>query len=129
MRRPKPNAQTVLARFTAKYVTTPNGCWEWLGSKSPKGYGHFHDGQKDVRAHRWAYEHFIGPVPDGLVIDHLCRNHACVNPAHLEPVTNKENLTRGIRPNALKTHWKRGHPFTEAKTILSPGGSRSCRTC
>lgn len=129
MPRPKPTLATILASFTAKYTVLPSGCWEWQRGKSPKGYGQFHEGHHTVFAHRWAYQHFIGPIADGLVLDHLCRNHACVNPAHLEPVTIGENLARGIKANALKTVCKHGHPYTPENTIARANGKRCCRKC
>jgi hypothetical protein len=78
-------------------------------------------------AHRWAYEAFVGPIPEGLEIDHLCRNRACVNPAHLDPVTHQENMSRGKA--ARMTHCHKGHPFDEANTRMEAYGSRRCKEC
>jgi len=107
-------------------------CWEWRGSRSTGGYGRFSlDGSKRVQAHRYAYELLVGPVSDALDLDHLCRNRACVNPAHLEPVTNAENVRRGVgltAINARRTHCPKGHPYTEENTLVR-GGSRHCREC
>jgi hypothetical protein len=75
---------------------TDTGCWEWIGTCQSNGYGAFAVAGKTLRAHRWAYEHFVGPIPVGLTIDHLCRNRTCVNPEHMEPVTSAENTRRGV---------------------------------
>jgi hypothetical protein len=88
-------------RFWPKVDKTET-CWLWVGAIGTGGYGNFYISSvgrriRSVRAHRWAYEHLVGSIPDGLDLDHLCRNRACVNPAHLEPVTRRVNLRRGIR--------------------------------
>ncbi len=84
----------VISRFNKFVSPQPTGCWHWTGAKTDKGYGRFYlNGNK--HAHRISYELLIGPIPNGLVIDHLCRNPSCVNPAHLEPVTHVENVKRG----------------------------------
>ncbi|MDP9224875.1 MAG: HNH endonuclease [Actinomycetota bacterium] len=83
-------------------------------------------------AHRVAYELLVGPIPEGLTLDHLCRNTSCVNPQHLEPVTVRENVLRGMgwgAKNKRKTHCHRGHPFDAKNTLRIPGGTRKCRTC
>jgi hypothetical protein len=106
----------------------PNGCWIWLGYIDPEGYGRHAQGY----AHRRSYEAANGPIPKGMHTDHLCRVKACVNPAHLEVVTPKENFLRGFgacAQNARKTHCKRGHVFDAANTYYPPSGGRSCRTC
>lgn len=131
-RRPSP-----LERFQKKWkVSTEhfyNGepCWEWTGAKHGKGYGHFWNGKRLTKAHRWSYEHFREPIPDGLEIDHLCRNRACIHPSHLEPVTSAENSQRGNtgQNHACKTRCPHGHPYDEANTYVNPKGSRVCRTC
>lgn len=122
-----------LERFQANYRVNPlTGCWEWSGGRDTHGYSQWGLDRRSAGAHRWAYEHFVGPIPDGLVIDHLCRNRACVNPAHLEPVSNVENIRRGVSPpalNARKTHCGNGHEFTPENTRVNRSGDRACRAC
>ena len=84
-------------RFEAKWTPEPNtGCWLWTGATDRKGYGQFRSKGAHVKAHRWSYERLVGPIPEGLQIDHLCRVPGCVNPEHLEPVTHRENQVRGL---------------------------------
>lgn len=114
------------------------GCWLWTGERNNAGYGVVDarnrvDGTgRPLRAHRVVYEMLIGPIPAGLVIDHLCRVPLCVNPAHLEPVTDRINALRGIgiaAVNAAKTHCIHGHEFTPENTRFRSNGSRNCRAC
>jgi hypothetical protein len=87
-----------LERFLSYVSVQENGCWLWTGGKNGDGYGNFRDENRVSRgAHRWSYEYFVGPVPQGLDLDHLCRNRACVHPEHLEPVSHRENGHRGAR--------------------------------
>lgn len=107
-------------------------CWEWDGVLLSNGYAIFQSGGKRILAHRYSYELHVGPIPDGLVIDHLCRNRRCVNPDHLEPVTQAENARRGFSPPALaarKDHCIRGHLYTTENTRISRRGWRTCLTC
>jgi len=123
-------------RFWAKVEKT-EGCWIWTGATDDDGYGLFwgirQRGEKGCRfSHIVAYELTVGPVPDGLELDHLCRHRACVRPDHLEAVTHKTNLVRGSGfsgVNARKTACHRGHPFDAANTRIRAGGHRYCRTC
>ena len=119
-------------RFWPK-VRKTDGCWLWEGSKT-FGYGKIGPGARalsPVAAHRVSYELLVGPIPEGMELDHLCRVPACVRPDHLEPVTHTENVLRGIGAsavNARKDHCKRGHPF-DAENTLHVSGTRRCRTC
>ncbi len=124
--------------FLNKFQPEPNtGCWIWLGWIASIGYGYHMIEGKWHCAHRLVYEVYKGTIPEGLQLDHLCRNRWCVNPAHLEPVTFQENISRGKRETAAQrfsriTHCKQGHPFDDANTrITSRKGKiwRICRAC
>ena len=119
-------------------------CWEWKGSLSGNGYGRAWINGKHVPAHRAVYESLVGPIPKGLVIDHLCMNITCVNPDHLEAVTHGENIKRSPkhkkrienlrlasqRAYASQTHCLRGHELSEDNVYIPPGSnSRNCREC
>lgn len=124
-------SESDLQRFVAK-VDRTDCCWLWNAAISTTGYGKFGVWPKTVSAHRFAYEAFVGPIPTGLHIDHLCRNRQCVNPQHLEAVPQRVNTLRGIAPpaiNATKTECLRGHRFTDENTYVDKYGGRSCLTC
>lgn len=115
-------------RFWAKVALAldGSGCLNWLGSRKRSGHGLFRIGGRNVYAHRWAWEEWNDPIPEGLVIDHLCRNPSCVNPDHLEVVTQRENVLRGMAPaahNARKRTCDRGHEFVKRD------GRRRCPRC
>lgn len=116
------NSTPTVEKFE-RYVDRSGNCWVWTGYRYSNGYAVITAGQKQVLCHRWSYEHHVGPIPDGLVIDHLCRNKACVNPGHLEPVTPRENTRR-----AMRTHCVNGHPFDDENTWVYRG-KRYCREC
>ena len=123
---------TVLTRLMGKISRSVSGCWEWQGAITPDGYGRQSYRGRARRAHRVAYELIVGEIPAGLVLDHLCRNRSCVNPAHLEPVTDRINLLRGIGPTAdraSRTHCPQGHAYDLENTYVDRRGSRHCRAC
>lgn len=129
---PGPTAED---RFWSKVLMVEN-CWEWIGGRTGSGYGVLWVNGKDVSAHRFSYELHRGPIPAGLAIDHLCRNRGCVNPDHMEPVTTRENLLRGVSPvavNHVKTHCKNGHELTKEniREYEQPNGHthRRCKPC
>ena len=122
---------TLIERIMAKTAVMPNGCWQWRGAMRTDGYGFLSSEGRNVRVHRAAYEVLVGAVPDGLVLDHLCRNRLCVNPEHLEPVTSRVNTLRGVgrgATNAAVTHCPSGHPYDDSNTMFTPSG-RQCREC
>jgi hypothetical protein len=122
---------SIRRRILASIRKDESGCWRWQKGKTANGYGRLTVDGRPRRAHRAAYEEFVGPIPDGLQLDHLCRVRDCVNPAHLEPVTSRENTLRGDTGparNAAKTECSNGHPFDVAN-ISWDRGKRRCRTC
>lgn len=111
---------------------TESGCWEFTGEVAWNGYGMLSEQGRRRVTHRIAYELWVGPIPEGLQLDHLCRNRACFNPDHLEPVTRQENIRRGVGIpviNAAKTHCPKGHPYNEANTRVTKLNQRKCREC
>lgn len=124
-----------LSRFEAKVERIPfSTCWWWTGLLTGFGYGRlWDDGKRHLRyAHRLAYEHWIGPLVDGLTIDHLCRHPSCVNPTHCEQVSMRENVMRGTSfapVNAAKVLCKRGHALVAGNLRRNRTGYRQCLTC
>lgn len=116
-------------------VDAATGCWVWVGALRQDGYGLYYltSTRRSVRAHRWAYEFLVAPIPDGLHLDHLCRNPPCVNPTHLEAVTPRVNNLRGVGPaprKASQTHCVHGHPLAGDNLYIHPKrGTRHCRQC
>jgi hypothetical protein len=118
--------------FWAKVSPCPmSGCWLWMAA-NVRGYGHFAVNGKPRLAHRHAYAVLIGAIPDGQQLDHKCRVHDCVNPAHLEPVSSRENTLRGFgvtATNSRKLTCRAGHPFDSSNTQTRSEGWRVCRAC
>ena len=114
-------------RFWSKVQmsTESDDCWPWIGSTTPRGYGKISVAGRLSYAHRVSFELHVRPIPSGLTIDHLCRNTSCVNPSHLEPVTQAVNNSRA---RALITSCPHGHPYDEENTGVD-GGSRRCKAC
>lgn len=122
-----------LDRFERLTEPMPTGCLVWQGKRDKQGYGRMYAyGTNSYLAHRFAYEQFIGPIPEGMQVDHLCRNQSCVNPEHLEAVTPLVNTHRSILARGLTipvSHCVRGHAFDEANTRYNKRGDRACRAC
>ncbi len=109
-----------------------SGCWLWLGATNKKGYGQGALGGERGGVHRLVYRHLKGPIPKGLVLDHLCRQKSCCNPDHLEPVTHRENILRGnglAAQQVKRTYCPHGHPYKGYNLIIYKDGRRACRAC
>ncbi len=124
----------MIERFISKidFGDDDECCWLWTASKNTKGYGHFRLDGKVVGAHRVAYELWVGSIPQGLEIDHLCRTPPCVNPAHMEPVTRRINVLRGVSFAAVfarRTHCGNGHLLSGKNVYIDPHGARICKIC
>lgn len=131
----EPLASRLRRRISKNSAVSASGCWEWRKSVDSDGYGRTDLSKGALRrtcqAHRVSYAVYRGPIPDGLTIDHLCRNRRCVNPDHLEAVSGRENTLRGDGPSAIhakKTHCHNGHEFDAENTYVR-NGRRNCRTC
>lgn len=114
------------------FVDKRGGCWIWNGAQTSAGYSQFQVNKRTVYGHRWSYKHFVGEIKKGLTVDHICRIRSCVNPKHLEAVTNKENILRGIAPSAInsrKTHCVHGHKLSSDNIYNNKNGHRVCKTC
>jgi len=124
---------TIVDRLMMRTIkNSESGCWVWTGSLRCQGYGRISHNKQVWLVHRLAYTIFKGSIPDGLQIDHLCRNRACWNPEHLEVVTVRQNVLRGAglpAENARKTHCPQGHEYTDRNTYIGPSGKRACRKC
>lgn len=142
--RPKGPTVPPKTRFERFVDKATNGCWTWIGKSSRDGYGRFFHKSRWQMAHRAAHELFVGPIPTGFEVDHLCHNadatcaggpacphRLCVNPSHLEAVTHKTNMRRTeyIGSKARQTHCKHGHEFDDANTARDSRGTRRCRAC
>jgi hypothetical protein len=132
------------AKFQRLAKPQANGCWLWTGEGNSDGYGMFRPipGKPRYMAHRYSYEQLVGPIPDGMQIDHKCHtddqgcpggrdciHRRCVNPAHLEPVTPSENTIRQRHAGRAKTHCPKGHPYEGDNLIVWTDGKRRCREC
>lgn len=124
--------RSFLERLMTRVSPEPNsGCWLWFGDVDRDGYGRVRRDGHQVGAHRAIYEAMRGEIPDGLVLDHLCRVRCCVNPDHIQPVTNTVNILRGISPpamNAKKLFCLRGHPL-KGDNCRNAAYGRVCRRC
>lgn len=116
-------------RFWSKVKKTSGGCWFWTASVNHGGYGKFWVDGHTIQAHRVAYILERGEIEEGLTLDHLCRERRCVKPAHLEPVTIKENLDRSPRNPKYRTHCPSGHVYDLVNTSYTVPGERRCREC
>lgn len=122
---------SLACRFIHKIVVT-DACWIWDAATAQDRYGSFVADRKRAPAHRVAYELWVGPIPEGLHLDHLCRVHACVNPAHLEPVTPRENALRGESPSVQLRRagmCKAGHEMNDQTRYVNRQGKSKCRPC
>ena len=121
-----------MQRAWSRIRKSSDGCWLQTSGLNYGGYGSYSIAGRTVRTHRFMYVVHRGPIASDVVLDHLCRNRACCNPEHLDPVANELNVERGMSPsavNARKSHCLRGHPFDAENTEVRPGGGRACKEC
>jgi hypothetical protein len=131
-RRRVPRGSSTVERIEFHIRRDSTGCWLWTGVLGVDGYARVSVGGRLRSAHRTSYEVHVGPIPEGLQIDHLCRVRHCVNPEHLEPVTAQTNTRRGqtiAAKHAATTHCPQGHEYTPENTYSSKRGERDCRQC
>ena len=121
---PKNTVRDILLFYVDKQSQLP--CWIWIGAITHNGYPKATFNYETCLVHQVIYKHFKGPIPEGLEIDHVCRNKLCVNPEHLEAITHKENVARYA---ATITHCKKGHPLSGDNLYLTPDERRNCKTC
>jgi len=119
-----------LPRWLAMRISLKHDCWEWMGFRNRQGYGHCQYRGRSHLVHRLVYTMTKGAIPQGLTLDHLCRNPSCVNPEHLEPVSQRENTLRGVvGQKMMATHCSHGHEYTEENSYYRKRGGRECRKC
>lgn len=127
--------RSVEDRFIEKIIKLPSGCWEWTGATVPFGYGVFQLGRGVgvTRSHRFAYELWVGPIPEGMFVCHTCDNPPCCNPEHLFLGSNGDNMKDMHAKNRSwqrrRTHCPQGHPYDEENTWVDTSGRRRCRKC
>lgn len=127
-----PRPMSPLQRFWPKVRRQPDGCWLWTACRDDDGYGILLVNGRTMRAHRFAFSEFIGPIAEGLAVHHLCSSKACVNPDHLALVTPSEHNLLPGHPAAIqrdKTHCRHGHPFSGENLAFGKNGQRVCREC
>lgn len=130
-----PRGAPLAVRLLMRSRATDSGCLLWTGTRDKRGHGRLKVGGRNALAHILSYQEYVGPVPDGKELDHTCRNHGCIRPEHLEPVTHRVNCQRGEVGQAsgarerAKTRCKHGHEYTTTNTYVTSKGHRKCREC